>query len=100
MKLGKNNIEIKHFDSFLTKLKGLMLKKNINYGIRLKCNGIHTFFMRMSIDVFLTDKNNKVLFVYKNFKPNRIILPKKGVYYTYEFPVSTVSFEVNEKIDV
>lgn len=52
-----------------------------------KCNSVHTFFMKSNIDIYMTDKNNKILFIFKNVKKNKIILPKKGVYYTYETPV-------------
>ena len=41
--------------------------------------------MFQNIDVIMTDKTNKILYTYENIKPNRIILPKKNVYYTYEF---------------
>lgn len=50
-----------------------------------KCNSIHTFCMFQSIDVIMTDKKNQILYAYENVKPNHIILPKKKVYYTYEF---------------
>ena len=77
--------------SFFDRLKGFMFEKNINYCKRFKkCNSIHTFFMLDSIDVVMTDKNNNVLYIFKNLKPNRIILPKKNVYYTYEFPKNTI----------
>ena len=91
-------MEIKHYDKYFEKLKGLMFKKNFNYGIRLKTNGIHTFFMKENIDVYLTDKNNKILYIYKNLKPNKIILPKKGVFYTYEFPINKTNYKINDKI--
>ena len=75
-----NNIEIKDYHKFKDKFKGLMFKKNINYGIKMKCNGIHTFFMKENIDVILTNKENKILYIIKNLKPNKIIFPKKNVY--------------------
>ena len=78
------NMEIKEATTFFQKLKGLMFKRNFNYILKLKTNGIHTFFMKTNIDVILTDKKGKVLYIYKNIKPNRIILPKKHVKYTYE----------------
>ncbi len=84
------NIEIRNCNTFLSKLIGLMFKKNINYGLRIRCNGIHTFFMKECIDIILTDKENNILYTYKNVKPNRIILPKKHVYYTYELPKNTL----------
>jgi len=68
-----------------------MFKKNFDYGIKLRCNGIHTFFMFETIDVVLTDKDNKVLHIYLNLKPNRIIFPKKNVYYTFEFPTGYIN---------
>ena len=94
-----NNIEIKNCYKFKDKFKGLMFKKNINYGIKMKCNGIHTFFMKENIDVILTDKKGKILYIIKNLKPNRIILPKKNVYYTYELPPNNIkNLKLNDYI--
>ena len=80
------DIEIRNVSGFLQKFLGLMFKKNFNYALKFRCNGIHTFFMRENINVILTDKND----IYRNLKKNRVILPKKNVYYTYEFPSNTV----------
>ena len=80
------NMKIKEANTFFKKLKGLMFQTKFDYILKLKANGIHTFFMKCNIDVILTDKNNKILYVYKNLKPNKIILPKKNVKYTYEIP--------------
>lgn len=92
-------MKIKTADKFFEKLKGLMFIKNFNYILKLKCNGIHTFFMKTNIDVILTDKNNKILYIYRNVKPNRIILPKKNVTYTYETPVGCLkNIKVNEAL--
>lgn len=88
--INNKKILLKKADSLITKTIGLMFKKNIDYALRLKCNGIHTFFMFENIDVILTDKNNNVLYTYKNLKPNKLILPKKNVYYTYEIPSNTI----------
>lgn len=52
--------------------------------MKFKTNGIHTFFMKFNIDVILTDEDYKILYIYRDVTPNRIILPKKGVRYTYE----------------
>ena len=82
-----DDIKIIEVKTFKERLLGLMFKKNINYALLFPhCNSIHTFFMREKIDVVMTDKNNKVLYIKKGLKPNRIILPKKKVYNTYEFP--------------
>ena len=70
----------------------------ITYGLRFpKCNSIHTFFMYQSVDIIMTDKNNRILYLYQNFKPWQIIWPKKGVYYTYEFAANSMdSYGVND----
>ena len=77
-------MKIIYANTFFKKLKGLMFTKDCNYIMKFKCNGIHTFFMKFNIDVILTDKNHQILYIYKNISPNKIILPKKGVKYTYE----------------
>ena len=80
------------YQTFLKKTIGLMGKKDIKEGIVLvHCNSIHTFFMKENIDVIMTDKNYKVLFFYKNLKKNKIILPKKNVYYTFELPKNSIT---------
>ena len=93
----KNNIEIKPCNSFFNKLKGFMFKKNFNYGLCFKrCNSIHTFFFREKIDVIMTNKNNKILYIFNNLGKNRIILPKKGVYYTYEIPNNYNTYNIGD----
>ena len=87
-----NNIKIKKCTSFKDRLIGLMFKKNINYGLFFpNCNSIHTFFMLENIDIIMTDKNNKILYLYKNLKPWKIILPQKKVKNTYELPKNSIN---------
>ena len=95
-----DKIDIYEAKTFKERLFGLMFKKNINYGLLFKnCNSIHTFFMKENIDVVMTDKNNKVIYIKKNMKKNRIILPKKNVYKTYEFPANFIkNLKVNDKL--
>ena len=81
---------LKEANTFLKKLKGLMFIKEFNYILKFKTNGIHTFFMKTNIDVILTDKEGKVLYIYRNLKPNKIIMPKRKVKYTYEMPVNYI----------
>ena len=85
LELNKNNI--KFCTSFKDRLNGMTLKKekeNLIYCFP-KCNSIHTFFMRKKIDVIMTDKDNNIIKIINNLKPNRIIFPQKNVYYIYEF---------------
>lgn len=66
--------------------------KKIDYALCFpNCNSIHTFFMFQPIDIVMTDRNKKVVFIFQNFKPWKVILPKKGVYFTYEFPANYIT---------
>ena len=103
MYIIKNNeqLEIKVCNNIFNRFMGFMFKKKINYGLCFpKCNSIHTFFMFESIDVIMTDKDYNILYTYKNLKPNKIILPKKNVYYTFELPTNKFNFNINEKVKV
>lgn len=101
LKLNKKSIEIKIYNSFLKKLIGLMFKRNFKYGICIEnCNSIHTFFMKENIDIIMTDKKYNVIYVYNNLKKNRIILPKKNVYYTFELPSNTNTYKEKDKLEI
>ncbi len=104
MQIIWNNMEvdIKICKNFKNRLLGLMFKKEkINYALCFpKCNSIHTFFMKQNIDIVMTDINNTVIYVVKGLKPWRIILPKKNVYYTYEFSENTTSYQIGDIIKI
>ena len=96
---NKNCIKVKMCSNFLSRLKGFMFNKNINICLCFpKCNSIHTFFMLKPIDVIMTDKDYKIIYIFKNLKPYKFILPKKNVFYTFELPIDTFEFKLNEKI--
>ena len=99
--INNKKVLLKEAKSFKDKFLGFMGKKNIDYAIIFKNNGIHTFFMKEPIDVILTDKNYKVLYTYKNLQKNKIILPKRKVYYTIELPNNTIKKTcINEIITI
>ena len=103
MKLIYNNqeIELINCKTFFQRLMGFMFKKSANYALLFnKCNSIHTFFMKMNIDVIMCDKNNNILYIYNNIKPNKIILPKKKVSKTIEIPTNIFKFKLNTKIKI
>ena len=97
----KEKLNVKVCNNFFNRLKGFMFKKNISNCLCFpKCNSIHTFFMLSPIDVIMTDKDYNILYIFKNLKPYKIILPKKNVYYTFELPINKFDFKINEKIKV
>ena len=93
MNIISNNkiINIIPCNSFIKRLFGFMfIKKSLNYGLHFKkCNSIHTFFCFQNLDIIMTDINNKVLYIYKDVKPGRIIY-KKHVYNIYEFSTNVI----------
>lgn len=77
LKIGKKEFNIIEAKSFSKRLKGLIGKTNINYGMLFpKCNSIHTYFMKENIDIIGLDENNEVIYKYQNLEPNRIIKVK------------------------
>lgn len=97
--LKNNKIELKYCDKFKDKLLGFMFKKNIKHALRFKCKAIHTFFMKENIDIIITDKDNKILYIYKNFKKNRILIKLKS-YYIYELPNNSNTYKINEILKI
>ena len=103
MKLIYENKEIDLIEckTFFKRFLGFMFKKNINYALVFNnCNSIHTFFMKEKIDVIMCDKDDNILYFYKNLKKNKIILPKKKVYKVYETPDNYFNIKINTKMKV
>ena len=93
--------KVKKCVNFYDRLMGLMFKKEILFFYLFpKCNSIHTFFMLNNIDVYMTDKDNNILYIYRNLKPNRIILPKKKVYNVYETKAGLLDYKIGEKMNL
>lgn len=91
------SFELKTCTKFKDRLLGNCFKKEINQILCFpKCNSIHTFFMRRNIDVVMLDKNKTVKYVSPNVKPWRIILPKKDIYYTLEFPCNENIYKIKD----
>ena len=97
----KMEYKIKYCTSFFSRLMGAMFKrKKLDFILCFpKVNSVHTFFCFQNLDIVMTDKDKNILYIYKNFKPWKIILPKKNVYYTLEYPANTFNLKINQKID-
>lgn len=103
MKLIYDNKEIELIEcvSFYSRLKGFMFKRNINNALLFNnCNSIHTFFMKENIDVIMCDKDNNILYFYKDLKKNKIIFPKNNVYKVIETPSNYFNIKKNTKIEI
>lgn len=97
----KKEIELIECKKFYQRFKGFMFQRNIQNALLFDhCNSIHTFFMKEPIDVILCNKENIILYYYKNLPPNHIVLPKKGVKKVYELPTNYFNIKINEKMEV
>ncbi len=78
-------------DSFISRFRGLMLKKSLEKGMILKIpegrgkmgSAIHMFFMRIPLDVIFLDYEKKVL-DQVSLKPWQTYTPKKAARYVVE----------------
>ncbi len=67
--------KVKVAETFFSRLVGLMFKSNMNgYDSLLikKCNSIHTFFMRFSIDAVFLNSDFEIVKIYRFMKPWRM----------------------------
>lgn len=49
-----------------------------------RCNSIHTFFMKFSIDCVFVDRHLKVKAIYEDVHPGRLLLPVWGASSVFE----------------
>lgn len=81
-------------DSFITRGKGLLGHASLGEDSGMwihRCNSVHTFFMKFSIDCIFVDKNLKVKKIYKNVKPWRLVSPVWGANSVFELAEGTAN---------
>lgn len=101
LKYNNKKIELEDCKTFKKRLIGFMFKIDINKALLFKnCNSIHTFFMKTNIDVIMCDKNDTIVYYYRNLPKGKVILPKKDAVYTIEAPTNYFDFKVGDKIEI
>ncbi|MCR5413754.1 MAG: DUF192 domain-containing protein [Kiritimatiellae bacterium] len=63
--------------TFAQRAKGLIGVKDMKKGeglLILRCNAIHTFFMRFAIDATFLDSQNRVVKIVRNIRPWRMFV--------------------------
>ena len=55
-------------------------------------------FMKENIDVIMCDKDNNILYYYKDLGKNKVILPKKNVRKVFETPSNYFDIEIGKKM--
>jgi uncharacterized membrane protein (UPF0127 family) len=77
----------------LDRAVGLLGRSHLEAGEGLwitPCHGVHTWFMRFSIDVIAMDADGVVVDAVSTLKPWRMRLPKPGAYSVLELPAGTL----------
>ncbi|OAS16035.1 DUF192 domain-containing protein [Paenibacillus oryzisoli] len=86
--------QVRVADKFATKLVGWIGKKTIHDGEALlirPCNSIHTFFMKVKIDVLFLNKQNKIVSIKEKMKPYSISHVISEAYIVIECKSGTIS---------
>ena len=92
IKINDKKVKLIEANTFFQRLKGLKFVLGpLNYGVRFpKKKSSNTNFLFEKIDVILTDKDEKILFLFEKVGTERKIRRRKNVYNTYFVPVNTV----------
>lgn len=101
LKIGERVIVAKCYvaEDFFSRFKGLMGRKDLAKTEAVmfpKCNSIHTFFMRIPIDVLLVSDQGDVVEVMESLAPWRMLMPRRGVKHVVELR-SSLSKELGIK---
>ncbi len=81
-------------DSTLTRFVGLMGRSSLapGHGLLIRpSNGVHTFWMRFSIDVLLLDREHRVLSAYGKLRPFRMTSINWKASIALELPAGTIA---------
>ena len=91
LKVGRKKIKIKKALTWMERLKSFRFQLDpIQTGLYFpKKKGVNTYFFCQRIDVFLVDKENKILYLYPSLKSEKIIFHKRKAASIYLLPVGT-----------
>lgn len=92
IKIKNRKVKLIEANTFWERLKGLKFVLGpLDYGVRFpKKKSSNTYFLFEKIDVILTDKDEKILFLYQGVGTEKKIRRKKNVYNTYFVPRNVV----------
>lgn len=99
IKINNQKIEIKEYTKFIDRFKSLkFILDKVDYGIKLpnKRRATTTFFCQR-VDICFTDKNDKIMYLYKDVKSEKRIIKirARNIYY---LPLNTAKhLKIGEK---
>lgn len=106
---GINMGKVDIADSFMSRFRGLMLRKDIERGLILKLpssrsrrgSAIHMFFMMFPLDILFADENKKVVDLV-SIKPWKTYTPKSPAKYVIELEIDSINkfnLEIGDELD-
>lgn len=103
IKIKNKKIKLQEANTFWERFKGLkFILEPIDYGIRFPHKKFSTTnFLCQRIDIVLTDKEDKILYLFNDVGTEKYIFPRFKVYYTYFLPLGVASkLKVGDKLNV
>ena len=95
MHITVNNKKIKvlEYTNFIDRLKSFRFYfDEIDFAIKIpKKKTINTYFFCQRVDICVTDKDNKIIKLYQNFKSEQLRFKFKG-YNIYYLPLNTAKY--------
>ena len=106
---GINMGKVDIADSFMSRFRGLMLRKDLERGLILKLpssrsrqgSAIHMFFMRFPLDIVFADDDKKVVDMV-SIEPWKTYTPKSPAKYVIELEKGSINkfnLEIGDELD-
>jgi uncharacterized membrane protein (UPF0127 family) len=106
---GINMGKVDIADSFMSRFRGLMLRKDLERGLILKLpssrsrrgSAIHMFFMRIPLDIVFADEDKKVVDMI-SIEPWNTYTPKSPAKYVIELEKGSINkfnLEIGDELD-
>ena len=106
---GINFGQLDFADSFMSRLMGLMFRKNLENGLILKLpssrsrrgSAIHMFFMRFPLDIIFLDDDKKIVDMV-SIRPWKTYTPKSPAKYVIELEEGSINnykLEIGDELD-
>lgn len=102
LNLTKKRVLAKNFEKKegFGKIKGMLGRKTPKTLYFKTRFGIHTFFLKFSIDLVVLDKNKKIVFLKRNIKPNKIVVWNPRFNKVIELPAGFLFRSKTKKGDI
>ena len=91
--LNNKKIKVEEYHKFIERFKSFKFYlEKIDFAIKIpRKKIINTYFFCQKVDICVTDKNNKIIKLYENFKSEKLRIKFKA-YNIYYLPLNTAKY--------